>query len=220
MKQLVTSLLLFFICISSFTQVPVSKEPRHKVVFENSKVRVLNVLLPPADTTFYHVHSTPSVFVFFTKTNTASQLLNGNSTSGYSVPGNIYYEDLYTHQRIHRVWNIDTTTFHVMDVELLTKDTGFVTPPLQANNTSLLFTQPMVRGYKVELQKNSTTTIKSNGNHFLLVAIQQNNATVNLGNQQPVNTFKEGAFLWINPSEDISISNNDNMSSFALFELK
>jgi len=48
-------------------QVPVAKDPFHKVVFENEFVRVLDLVIHGTDTTSLHIHSAASVVVFLTK---------------------------------------------------------------------------------------------------------------------------------------------------------
>ena len=102
----------------SVAQVPVKHEPRHHNVFENEYVRILDVHFGPKDTTLYHVHSTPSVFYTFTKTITTQQLMGRPAGRGsLSSIGAPSYDSLGT-PRIHRVWNEDTTWFHVMDIEL------------------------------------------------------------------------------------------------------
>src|SRR5260221_10243708 len=120
MKKICLSFFLELLFVYLSAQVPVSKEPSHHVVFTNEKIRVLNVLLPPGDTTLYHIHSTPSVFISLSTTRTGSQLINEQAMYSNSVPGNIGFENLSApHTRTHRVWNADRATFHVIDVELL-----------------------------------------------------------------------------------------------------
>src|SRR6188474_2716272 len=101
-------------------QVHVRNEPRHHNVFENEFVRILDVHLSPKDTTLYHLHNTPSVFIIFTNTNVGSQLKGGPPQKGANIKGLISYDSLSA-PRIHRVWNEDTSWFHVMDVELTSK---------------------------------------------------------------------------------------------------
>ncbi|MES1217363.1 MAG: hypothetical protein ABUT20_17765, partial [Bacteroidota bacterium] len=108
------------ICCGMFahTQVAVRDEPRHHNVFENEFVRILDVYISPGDTTQFHIHSTPYVFLSFTKTMTGSQLIGQSpGRSSISVPGSPYYDSL-AKPRIHRVWNEDSIWFHVMDIEL------------------------------------------------------------------------------------------------------
>ena len=111
--------------------VPVHEEPRHHPVYQDKEVRILNVLLPPGDTTLYHIHHTPSVFINFTSTLTGSQLQGGIASNGKSTAGRILFENLAPPNiRTHRVWNDDKDTFHVIDIELLYSDTGFLQKPL------------------------------------------------------------------------------------------
>ena len=117
------SLLITIIFSSSVitAQIAVRNEPRHHNVFENDYVRVLDVFLAPHDTTQFHIHNTPSVFVIYTKTATGSQLKSGQPTKDLSKAGSFWYDSLAT-PRIHRVWNEDSVWFHVMDIELVKKN--------------------------------------------------------------------------------------------------
>src|SRR3954469_18236609 len=126
MYRFLLILFLLFSIGNLQAQVPVHEEPRHKPVFQNNNVRLLNARLPPGDTTQYHLHNTPSLFIFFTTTTTGSQLQGSEPSTGRSAAGTILFENLTPpHVRIHRMWNIDKDTFHVMDIELLGRDSGF-----------------------------------------------------------------------------------------------
>ena len=55
-------------------QVPLSKEPRHRVTFENKQLRILDVNIPPGDTSLDHRHDLDIVTVSMTSgTNTRIQ---------------------------------------------------------------------------------------------------------------------------------------------------
>ena len=139
------------LCLGSyaFAQPAVRNEPRHHNVFENDYVRVLDVYLAPNDTTQFHIHATPSVFITLTKTNTSAQLTGQKPVRSISVAGSSWYDSLVT-PRIHRVWNDDTTWFHVMDVELVAGKAHSNEPVLQNASIQLLFDEPLVRGYHVQ----------------------------------------------------------------------
>ena len=130
--------IILFSSLSTMAQVPVRDEPRHHNVFENSYVRLLDVFLSPHDTTQFHVHNTPSVFTTFTKTATGSQLISGQPSGDLSVAGNSWYDSLST-PRIHRVWNEDTTWFHVMDIELIAGKPHSDQPVLQNPSSKTIF---------------------------------------------------------------------------------
>jgi hypothetical protein len=100
-------------------QVQVRNEPRHKNVIENKYFRVLDVNIPPYDTTLQHIHSTPSVILLFTNTITAQQLKGQDWIKGQSVAGTAFYRDFSKDTVIHKVSNWDTVPYHVTDIELL-----------------------------------------------------------------------------------------------------
>src|SRR5688500_5919065 len=105
-------------CVFTSAQVNVRDEPRHHNVFENEFIRVLDVHLGPKDTTLYHLHNTPSVFIILTNVNVASQLAGQQPQKGANISGITTYDNMAI-PRIHRVWNDDTSWFHVIDIELI-----------------------------------------------------------------------------------------------------
>lgn len=100
-------------------QVQVSKEPRHKKVLENKYIRLLDVWMQPGDTSLFHIHSTPSVFVHFTTTVVCSQIKGKEWVTAKNTQGNAWYRSFVNDTLVHRVSNCDTVPFHVTDVELL-----------------------------------------------------------------------------------------------------
>lgn len=111
--------ILLVTAISARAQVQVRNEPRHKNVIENKYFRVLDVNIPPHDTTLQHIHSTPSVILLFTNTITAQQLKGQGWVKGQSVAGTAVYRDFSKDTVIHKVSNWDTVPYHVTDIELL-----------------------------------------------------------------------------------------------------
>ena len=63
MKKYFYVIIVFCFSNNVFAQPAVRNEPRHHNVFENDYIRVLDVYLAPDDTTQYHIHATPSVFI-------------------------------------------------------------------------------------------------------------------------------------------------------------
>lgn len=222
MKKVILFSYLLLFTFHSIAQVPVSKEPRHHVVFENEKVRLLNVLLPPGDTTQYHVHSTPSVFIGFTKTRTGSQLLHKEPVEATSTARTIWFENLTPPNiKIHRVWNNDTATYHVMDIELLSKDSGFPQAPLTLPHAELAVDKPWARAYTIELSKSEQVTIKEHQYAFLLVAINEGMITITKKGGGKNLPSQPGTFLWIKPNESFTLLNPSNaIMHFALVEIR
>ncbi len=80
---------------------------------------MLDVNIPPHDTTLQHIHSTPSVILLFTNTVTAQQLKGQDWVKGQSIAGTAIYRDFSKDTVIHKVSNWDTVPYHVTDIELL-----------------------------------------------------------------------------------------------------
>ena len=123
--------LIFFSCTLS-AQVQVSKEPRHKNVLENKYVRLLDVKMQPGDTTMFHIHSTPSVFVHFTNTVVCSQIKGKEWKKDKNTEGNASFRSFVNDTLVHRVSNCDTVPFHVTDIEILSPRSEEHTSELQS----------------------------------------------------------------------------------------
>src|SRR6478736_1693956 len=73
-------------------QIPVTKEPRHKLVLENAYIRLLDVHIDPKDTTLYHIHAAPSVIVHITRSLIGAQNMGGAiAAPGEVLPGYTRY---------------------------------------------------------------------------------------------------------------------------------
>ena len=98
----------------------VELEPRHHFVFQNQYVRVLDVQIPPGDTTLYHTHSHDSVFLRLSDSQTQSQSPGGEwSETRISKFGEVRFDDNAAHLLTHRAKNVGTTLVHIIAVELL-----------------------------------------------------------------------------------------------------
>ena len=118
-KDSLLTVLFILLSFISMAQVPVREEPRHKPVLQNKYIRLLDVWLSPGDTTLYHVHATPSLFVVLTDAHTISQVKGGSWAPDQWAPGKTWYRSFINDTFVHRVANIDTVSFHVNDIEIL-----------------------------------------------------------------------------------------------------
>ena len=67
--------------------VPVHEEPRHHLVFEAPATRILDVQIPAGDTTLFHTHSDPILYVSMSQSQTRSQTLGGEWSGGDAAQG-------------------------------------------------------------------------------------------------------------------------------------
>ena len=208
---------IFLLSLISSAQVLVSQEPRHHNVFENSFVRVLDVRVPPGDTTQFHKHQTPSVFIVLHPVKTGSEvIMEETKATALAKDATISFEGFYTTPRIHRVWNEDSSEFHVMDIEILSKKQHEIARPTQQKDFQFLFEEIPVRVYRLTLDAGKDIRITGKVPYLIVGLTDSVKARVD-------NKWfnKKGDFLFISPRQSIRFSNKDDLPySFAILELK
>jgi hypothetical protein len=112
---------MFLFFQTALAQIPIEKEPHHKVVFENQVVRVIDLVVPPHDTTLLHTHNAASVVIFLS----ASSFAIRNPKQAPAVTqvklGDIVYRDYDKKPVAHTVWSADTSVFRCLVVEMKQK---------------------------------------------------------------------------------------------------
>jgi hypothetical protein len=218
---------LFFIliligCLNILqAQILVHEEPRHRPVFQNKDIRMLNVRVAPGDTSLYHMHTTPSFFIRLTNTITGSQVQGEAKKAGKSQAGEIRFENLApANNRVHRVWNADKDTFHVMDVELLMKKAFFDQKPLTLPNLKLEIDTTWVRAYRLSLLKEIEFKSKNKKQSLVLVSLNASTAEIDQNGKRELQTLKPGSFFVISRKKSFSLKNKtESTSQFVLLEL-
>ncbi|MFL5788322.1 MAG: hypothetical protein ACJ748_09730, partial [Flavisolibacter sp.] len=202
------NLFLFILGMSLITalraQLPVRFEPLHHNVLENSYVRLLDVRIPPHDTSQIHIHETPSIFVIIDNVKTGSQIIKeGNNPAGNAVYNRIWFDGFTQGPRIHRVWNSDTSLFHVMDIELLHKDPVEVDPLLPDTSLELLFNQKLANGYLLVLNENKQREITKRKTPLLLIVLDNTYGHLSVNGRK----LNKGDFIFFEENSDIKIVN-------------
>lgn len=216
------STLIIALCAGIFVkaQVQVRDEPRHHNVFENEYVRILDVHLGPGDTTLYHIHKTPSVFIIFTNTNVGSQLIGKQPQKGANINGEVSYDSLKT-SRTHRVWNADTGWFHVMDVELTSKKQKKNILVLQNPSLQLLFNEQQINGYNMELNPAGNLQIPASATGYLLISKSESVIEFKVNGIVQNRKMKPSHYIWIDAGKSFAIKNDGiKPANFVLLQFK
>jgi hypothetical protein len=219
------SLLFFLVLTSSLNvlqaQILVQEEPRHRPVFQNKEIRILNVVVPPGDTSLYHMHTTPSFFIRLSNTITGSQVQGELPVPGKSRAGEIRFENLAPpNNRTHRVWNADKDTFHVMDVELLMKRAVFDQKPLILPNLKLEIDTNWIRAYRLNLLKGIDFKTKNKKQSLVLISLNASTLEIRQNGKTGIQNLKPGSFFVIKRRQSFSMKNSiENTSQFVLLEL-
>jgi hypothetical protein len=99
--------------------VAVEQEPHHHVIFENQYVRVLDVVLRPGETSLFHRHSLDNVPVQLSDATMKRQFPGEDWVTSPAKEGSVGFIGGTKSPYVHRISNIGTTVFHVLDVEIL-----------------------------------------------------------------------------------------------------
>lgn len=219
MKKCLSIIVYFAITKLSVAQVvAVSKEPMHRNVFENGYLRVLDVHVLPGDTSLFHKHETPSVFIVLNPVKTGSEVIIESGTSKALLKDSVItFESFEKSPRIHRVWNEDTIEFHVMDVEVFNKKRLNITPAVKPPAFKLVFDEATLRGYRLSLSSGIKITLPASY-PYLVVCLD------NAANKVMVNNKsfgRKGDYLFIDPGQQVSFQNvGTETFSFAVLEIK
>jgi hypothetical protein len=139
--------------------VPVYREPGHRLVYQSSLVRVLDLRLSPGDSTAYHIHANPMVGIALQVARIRTQVpgsLPGPVAEPEAVP---YVFDNWsdTLPYTHRVMNVDTLPLHQLVAEWLAAS-GWETPPLaDGPGWRMIKEGPTTRVYQITLEPGTAT---------------------------------------------------------------
>jgi len=101
--------------------VPVHEEPRHQLVLDDEVAFILDVQIPPGDTTLYHTHADPIFYVSIGTSRTRSQVMGrdwvGPGEGLVSSPGRVFSNIRYADRPVtHRVNNVGDGLFRLIAV--------------------------------------------------------------------------------------------------------
>jgi hypothetical protein len=111
--------------------VPVHQEPRHRLVFDSVRFRVLDVQIPPGDTTLFHTHETPVIYVTLSVSATDAQVVGG-AWSGTTArpmrradPGAVRIDSSYALRAVtHRVTNVGDRLYRLIGITSAARGVG------------------------------------------------------------------------------------------------
>src|SRR5262245_61049102 len=107
------------------TIVPVEDEPAHKTVFKNDYVQAFRVTLPPSQSTQMHVHAHDDAAVRLSQAPTTQHSFGQpGSKPEEADPGTVSARTNEPQSLTHRVNNVGTTVFDVIDVQVLMRAPG------------------------------------------------------------------------------------------------
>lgn len=216
-KKIFFTLAIFFSTISIIAQVQVSKEPRHKLVLENKYIRLLDVWLPPGDTTEFHVHSTPSLFLHLSNTYIATQVMEKEWINDQNIPGNAWYRSFSPDSMVHRVANRDRVSMHVTDIEILSAfDTIDIREPLPL---PLIFENEKSFAYRLTDSTFNHGIIQNRGPMVIQLAAGRKVAFINARTNKSI-PLLQGGYIYVEPNTQFYLNPSKGRIDLVLFEIR
>ena len=174
--------------------VPVEMERQHRTVLRNDYVQVFRVTLEPGKATGMHIHAHDDAAV---RLSTATITSDGPGTPGAPESRAAGFVSARTNEPralTHRVRNVGTTVFDVLDVQVLKRPDGPEAPaaaPVAAEN-------PKMRVYRWELGPGAASPTHTHARPYLLVAATGMNLLMTAPDGGAMqHTVKAGDIHWI-----------------------
>jgi len=194
--------------------VPVHLEPRHQLVFDSPATRILDVKIPPGDTTLFHTHSDPILYVTMSTSQTRNQNVgaewSGTAPAAVAAPvgqprvvpsnppGRIMSTTSYGDKpQTHRVNNIGSSLFRLIGIT--NASAGDVNPTPSADFSA----KPEVdnrwfRGYRWSLSAEPTAEHR-HANPVAIVAVT-GGAVATVGANKTT-LAQPGAFVFVESNQ-------------------
>lgn len=197
MRLVLGAAILFagFFPATAQSPVPVAKEPRHHLKFENKYVRVFDVVVPPGDATLFHIHSNDYAFVSIGDAKLKAEVMGGQ-------PGDLILKDgetRFTKGPItHRVTNVSNTPFRNITIEILASP-GRAAPSIADSSPGLttVLDNDRVHIERLVLEPGQSTSAHTHGLSALSVFLTSAKVRVESPGQKPQTfDYKPGDFRW------------------------
>ena len=154
------ALIILAMTVAVSAQIPVTKEPHHRVVFENAQFRIMDVNVPPGESTLEHLHDLDVATISMTTGTDTRMQLPGQPWTNRPRRGlgNIETTEYSGKPTSHRFETVGTTPYNLFAVENL-KTSGWSTAPaLSAAGTTLAKESRSFRAYTIALGKERSQT--------------------------------------------------------------
>ena len=173
------------LAIAQEEAVPVYHEPHHRMVFQSGFTRILDVQVPPGDTSLFHSHDSPILYVTLSASTLKTQLPGqdwsvpgrggrgggANAGSPSSQGARISSTTSYVQQPVtHRISNVGDRLFHLVAVINESKGNDASTPTDAGFSGAPELTNRWFRAYRFSLAPGESTARHRHTTPAVLVA--------------------------------------------------
>jgi len=179
--------------------IPAIREPHHDVKLENRYVRVLDVTVPPYDSTLIHIHENPYVYVSIGPATLKAQVLGSSEFTDLILKdGEVRFSPVVT----HRVGNIASTPFRNITIQIQGRDdtqpaNDRPAAPSKVNGSSPVLDNDLVKVDRLVLGPGESTGLHSHARSSLLVAVHEGAVRLEREAAPSIRlTMRPGEFEW------------------------
>lgn len=194
--------------------VPITAEPAHKIRFDNGRVRMHEVVLPKGKATLMHEHRADNFTVFFRTVEITNEPYGGAKPVVVNrTPGFVGFTSTAKGPYSHRVIASGETTFHVINMELLspTPAGSATTAQRPGSAFKVALENPRGRAYRVTLApgESTETFTRPAGSALFAISGGRISETVD-GKSVRLWDFDPAHFRWFENSAKVSMKNESS----------
>jgi hypothetical protein len=175
--------------------VPATREPHHDVKLENRYVRLLDVTVPPWDSTLFHIHENPYVYVSIGAATLKAQVSGSNDFTDLNLKDG---EVRYSGTVIHRVGNIVGTPFRNITIQIQGRDDtapGSAAVTGRVNGASPVLDNEIIHVDRLILEPGQSTGAHTHARYSIVVAVHEGSLRVESAGRPPASvTMRPGDF--------------------------
>lgn len=188
--------------------VPIEQEPRHRLAFENTRIRFFDVQLPPGYRSVVHLHHHDGVFVNISPSETEAEDWGKPPVRrAPRAPGESYFIGYAKAPKAHRVSNVGKTEYRVTDTEIL-QGCGGRALDETARAGPVLVDNERVRVTQIELAPGASTTL--HGPCGMLVLVTGGTARFDGPGGVETVAFTPAGFKWRDGTLPVGMKNVGN----------
>ena len=180
--------------------VPIEKEPKHRLKFENEFVRLFDVLIPVGQTTKYHIHLYDGISVRVSNAQIIDEAIGGERKP-FDIKYGMASFGARSSPETHRVVNSGKTDFRNIFIELLAAKNAPATGPfpILSDDHVILIDNDRVRVNRLVLKPGESSKMHTHHMHGLGIILY--NSTIELiapdGTKRKLDA-KAGDYAWQN----------------------
>lgn len=173
MRSIATVLLLVATWATGSAQVPVGKEPHHRVVFEDDRLRVLDVNIPPGATTLEHSHDHDLVTVSIGQADTRTRAPGADwgAVRPRRPLGDVSATEYAGQPGVHTIQNVGSDLYHLIAVENLRQSGWQTTPAVGAPGLRAAVESRAFRAWSIELDPSRPSVTRALASPSVVVLV-------------------------------------------------